>query len=170
MVLFEQHHPGSNSTSHRRRLSLIAAHLHEARCTPHPHAAAAGAEQQQAQPSLPPTHPSSAVFGGGPSEAQRAHLAEHGYVIVTDAVDPELMPALLDAGRRVAPRIRSGELRDRMLTPLDGEPVFAEYYACHELLRYVLHFIQRPLEQLALGEFCVFSQAADAPGRNGGWQ
>lgn len=155
----------------RRRLSAIGAQLcPEVKSALRPHAeAAATAEQQHEQPALPPTHPSSAVFCGGPSEAQREHLAEHGYVIITDAVDPALMPALLEAGRRVAPRIRAGELRDRMLTPLDGEPVFAEYYACQELLRYVLHFIQRPLEQLSLGEFCVFSQAAGGPGANGGW-
>ena len=147
------------------RLAAIAAQLQVQQRTVHPHVAAVVAVEP-----LAPSHPRTAVFSGGPSEAQRQHLAEHGYVIVEDAVDPALMPALLNAGRRVAPRIRLGELRDRMLTPLDGEPVFAEYYACHELLRYVLHFIQRPLEQLCLGEFCVFSQAADAPGRNGGWQ
>lgn len=91
-------------------------------------------------------------------------------MIIADAVDPALMVALLSAGRRVAPRIRSGELRDRMLTPLDGEHIFAQYYACHELLRYILNFIQRPLEDLSLGEFCIFSQAADGTGHNGGWQ
>jgi hypothetical protein len=146
------------------RLAAIAAQLQVQQRTVHPHVAAVVAVEP-----LAPSHPRTAVFSGGPSEAQRQHLAEHGYVIVEDAVDPALMPALLNAGRRVAPRIRLGELRDRMLTPLDGEPVFAEYYGCHELLRYVLHFIQRPPEQLSLGEFCVFSQAADGPGVNGGW-
>ena len=68
----------------------------------------------------------------------RQHLADFGYVIVTDAVNPSMMGELLAAGRRVAPRVRSGELNNRMLTPLDGEPIFAEYYACPELLRYAL--------------------------------
>ena len=141
----------------RRRLVALAAQLQRGTIHPQAGVAAAAAEQHEVWP-LPPTHPPTAVFGGGPSEAQRQHLAEHGYVIITDAVDPALMPALLDAGRRVAPRIRARELRDRMLTPLDGEPIFAQYYACRELLRYVLHFIQRPIEQLSFGEFCVFSQ------------
>eukprot|EP01051_Picozoa_sp_SAG22_P018524 SAG22_NODE_3143_length_1906_cov_1.335916_2_plen_185_part_00 len=90
-------------------------------------------------------------------------------VIVTDAVSPELLPQLLAAGRRVAPRVRSGELNSRMLTPLDGEPVFAEYYASPELLRYVTQLIERPTEQLMLAEFCVFSHSPDEPGNNGGW-
>eukprot|EP01052_Picozoa_sp_SAG31_P026186 SAG31_NODE_2355_length_5879_cov_6.732526_6_plen_118_part_00 len=47
-----------------------------------------------------------------------------------------------------------------MLTPLDGEPVFAEYYASEVLLRYVTHFIERPIEHLSLGEFCIFSVRA----------
>lgn len=143
-------------TPSRRRLAAVAAHVVQqeavmsAVMTTVP--AAAAAEQPPSYP-LPPCHPPTAVFGGGPSEAQRQHLVEKGYVIIKDAVDPALMPALLEAGRRVAPRIRAGELRDRMLTPLDGEPVFAEYYACRELLRYVLHFIQRPIEQLSLGAY-----------------
>ena len=76
---------------------------------------------------------------------------------------------MLAAGRRVAPRVRSGQLNSRMLTPLDGEPAFAEYYASPELLRYVTHLIERPIEQLSLAEFCVFSHPDDEPGHNGGW-
>ena len=120
-------------------------------------------------PPLPPGPPPSAIFSGGPSEGVRQHLADFGYVIVTDAVNPSMMGELLAAGRRVAPRVRSGELNNRMLTPLDGEPIFVEYYACPELLRYVLDIIRRPIEELSLAEFCVFSQAADGPGANGGW-
>ena len=56
-----------------------------------------------------------------------------------------------------------------MLTPIDGEPVFAEYYGSAALLDYVTHFIQRPAEQLSLGEFCIFSHPPEQAGHNGGW-
>ena len=50
-------------------------------------------------PPLPPGPPPSAIFSGGPSEGVRQHLADFGYVIVTDAVNPSMMGELLAAGR-----------------------------------------------------------------------
>eukprot|EP01048_Picozoa_sp_COSAG05_P020800 COSAG05_NODE_3644_length_1936_cov_2.143168_1_plen_250_part_00 len=134
-------------------------------------AAAAGASSSSnvVEPPLAPGPPASAVFSGKPCLEARRHLEEYGYVIVDSAVNPDLLPMLLAAARRVAPRVRAGELNSRMLTPLDGEPIFAEYYASSELVDWVQYFIERPLEQLSLSEFCLFSHPADGLANNQGW-
>ena len=69
-----------------------------------------------------------------------------------DAVPPQLLPRLRDAARRVPALAAAAGANFRLLTPLDGDPVFAEYYASPELLGYVTGFLQRPLADLALAE------------------
>ena len=123
---------------------------------------------------------------GPPTDAQRRHLHEQGWLIVDDAVPPELLPTLRDAARRLLPRmLHDGEAmaarapalandllransQSYLLTPLGGEPCFAEWYGSAELLSYVTAFLERPAEQLCLGDLALFSQT-DPSEFNSSW-
>ena len=111
----------------------------------------------------------SSAIDGRPTKAQREQLESDGFVIVDDAVDPELVPRLRDAARRAGQRVESDLIDRHMLTPRDGEPVFGEYYGSAPLLRYCAGWLQRPISELALAEFCLFYRPPGRPAINRGW-
>ena len=124
-----------------------------------------------AAPAASQTPPAPAA---SPTAAQRQHLHDHGWLIVDDACPAPLLQRLREAAAALAPRVRSGEMDARsgklrndvlransqsyLLTPLGGEPCFAEWYGSRELLRYVTAFLERPAGELCLGDFALFAQ------------
>ena len=89
------------------------------------------------------------------SEAQIQQYNDQGYFIADDAVVPEMLPTLTEATRRVADKVRSGEVVDTfdqirtsgagknpvvimgVMAPEFGEPIFAEYLTSEPVERYV---------------------------------
>ena len=88
---------------------------------------------------------------------------EQGYVVVDDAVDPNMMDELEAAGRRVRDKIRAdevdvhsilGENREPqviwgLIAPEYNEPIFAEYFlVSDDTSHYLSHFL--PLHKTLL--------------------
>ena len=91
-------------------------------------------------------------------------------MIVDDAVPAHLVDGLREAARRVPALQEAAGDSFRLLTPLDGDPIFAEYFGSAELLGYVTGFLQRPLADLSLAEFYLFHQPPGTEGNpGGGW-
>ena len=111
-----------------------------------------------------------------PSPFQRAHFEKHGYCIADDAVSPTMLAELRAAARRVRDRVHSGNLRHGfihrsdtrepwgirgVLSPQYGEPSFADYIGCPELVRYVQGFTRS--QRLGLGAITIFTNPRDRP-------
>ena len=116
------------------------------------------------------------------SEEQIQQYHDQGYFIADDAIAPEVLPTLTEATRRVADKVRSGEVADTfdqirtsgegknpvvimgVMAPEFGEPIFGEYLASEPVERYV-----HPLlgEELRLGWVTVF--AIQGSGYQCGW-
>ena len=106
------------------------------------------------------------------SKEQIEQYKDQGYFIADDAVVPEMLPTLIEATRRVADKVRSGEVVDNtdqigtggegkhpivimgVMAPEFGEPIFAEYLASEPVGRYVQPFLG---EELRLGWVTVFA-------------
>ena len=106
------------------------------------------------------------------SKAQIVQYEDQGYFITDDAVAPEMLPTLTEATRRVADKVRSGEVVDNtnqigtdgdgkkpivifgVMAPEFNEPIFAEYLASEQVERYVRPFLG---EELRLGWVTVFA-------------
>ena len=106
------------------------------------------------------------------SKAQIVQYEDQGYFITDDAVAPEMLPTLTEATRRVANKVRSGEVVDNtdqigtdgdgkkpivifgVMAPEFNESIFAEYLASEQVERYVRPFLG---EELRLGWVTVFA-------------
>ena len=106
------------------------------------------------------------------SAAQIQQYNDQGYFIADDAVAPEMLPTLTEATRRVADKVRSGEVVDNtdrigtdgenrnpvvimgVMAPEFGEPIFAEYLASEPIERYVKVLLG---EELRLGWVTAFA-------------
>ena len=106
------------------------------------------------------------------SKEQIQQYNDQGYFIADDAVVPDMLPTLTEATRRVADKVRSGEVVDNtdqvdtggegknpvvimgVMAPEFGEPIFAEYLASETVGRYVQPFLG---EELRLGWVTVFA-------------
>ena len=93
------------------------------------------------------------------SKAQIQQYKDQGYFIADDAVVPDMLPTLTEATRRVADKVRSGEVVDNtdqigtdgegknpvvimgVMAPEFSEPIFAEYLDSEPVERYVQPFL-----------------------------
>ena len=116
------------------------------------------------------------------SKEQIEQYKDQGYFIADDAVVPDMLPILTEATRRVADKVRSGEVIDNtdqigtagegkktvvvmgVMAPEFSEPIFAEYLASEPVERYVRPFLG---EELRLGWVTVFAIKGD--GYQCGW-
>ena len=116
------------------------------------------------------------------SKEQIEQYKDQGYFIADDAVAPEMLPILTEATRRVADKVRSGEVVDNtdqigtsgdgknpvvimgVMAPEFGEPIFAEYLDSEPVKRHVRSFLG---EELRLGWVTVF--AIQGSGYQCGW-
>ena len=116
------------------------------------------------------------------SKEQIQQYEDQGYFIADDAIVPEMLPALTEATRRAADKVRSGEVVDNfdqictdgegknpvvimgIMAPEFGEPIFAEYLASERVERYARSFLG---EELRLGWVTVF--AIKESGYQCGW-
>ena len=116
------------------------------------------------------------------SKEQIQQYNDQGYFIADNAVAPEMLPTLTDATRRVADKVRSGEVVDNtdqigtagegknpivimgVMAPEFNESIFAEYLASEPVERYVRPFLG---EELRLGWVTVFAIKGD--GYQCGW-
>ena len=116
------------------------------------------------------------------SKEQIQQYNDQGYFIADNAVAPEMLPTLTDATRRVADKVRSGEVIDNtdqigtagegknpivimgIMAPEFNESIFAEYLASEPVEHYVQPFLG---EELRLGWVTVF--AIQGGGYQCGW-
>ena len=137
----------------------------------------------------PPPWPSGVGWGGagasGLDAAQRAHFAEHGFVVADDIISASQLGRLQAAARRVRDRVRSGALTHGYFQRSPGEPevdeadweiwcirglysaqhaepVFAELYGSDPLLDYVTSFLECEREELILGDTALMIEPRDA--------
>jgi ectoine hydroxylase-related dioxygenase (phytanoyl-CoA dioxygenase family) len=108
------------------------------------------------------------------SDEHRKSWEENGYFVVKDAVDPDMVGELRDAGRRLKERIRNGEFDlytdwkgdgepfhfAGLLSPQSEEPIFAEYMGSKPLLYYVFAQIGSDLQ---LGSCTIFTNPHSEP-------
>ena len=110
-----------------------------------------------------------------PTPLQVARYKDQGYFIAEDAVDPDMMPELVAAARRVKRKVRSGEVDvfthrktdDKnsepwairgLLAPEFEEPIFSEYLLSEPVMHYVHHFLG---PELRLGSITIFTNPHD---------
>ena len=102
------------------------------------------------------------------TDDQKQRFDELGYFITRDAVDPDMLGAMLAAARRIADKVRAGAVDIYtdyhgegdpfhivgLLSPKFGEPVFAQYMGSKPLLDYVFAQIGTDLR---LGTLAMFT-------------
>ena len=76
--------------------------------------------------SASPVGASATAGAGGLDAAQRAHFAEHGFVVADDIISASELGRLQAAARRVRDRVRSGALTHGYLQRSPGEPAVDE--------------------------------------------